>query len=43
MLFRSELMFGLMRTSIDTLTVSLAEGYDAVRVIGDQVGAVINQ
>ncbi len=36
-----ELMFGLMRTSIDTLTISLADGYDAVRLIGDQVGAIL--
>jgi hypothetical protein len=34
-------MFGLMRTSIDTLTVSLAEGYNALSLAGEQVGAVL--
>ncbi|MGD9856525.1 MAG: NuoM family protein [Planctomycetaceae bacterium] len=38
-----ELMFGLMRSSIDSLTVSLGEGYEAVRAAGEQVGLILNR
>jgi len=38
-----EIMFGMMRESIASLTVNLAEGYEAARGMGEQVGAIINR